>query len=59
MTYSTISRQRMMETELLHLREKVNELQNKIDKLIKFVDYCAYQLDMQYAIEVLQDLDEN
>ena len=59
MTYSTISREQMREKELLFLREKVSELQNKIDKLTKFVDHCAYQLDMQYAREVLEELDEN
>ena len=48
----------MREKELIFLREKVDDLQNKLDKLIKFVDHCAYQLDMEYAREVLGEIDE-
>lgn len=55
---TTISSQQMKETELNHLREKVKILENKIDKLLKFVDHCAYQLDMEYARETLTDIDE-
>lgn len=52
------SSQQMKEIELNHLRERVKILENKIDKLLKFVDHCAFQLDMEYARETLTDIDE-
>lgn len=41
------------------LQDENEKLKQKIDKLTKFVDHCAYQLDMQYAREVIEELDEN
>lgn len=58
MTIIAISCQQMKEIELNHLRERVKILENKLDKLLKFVDHCAFQLDMEYARETLTDIDE-
>ena len=55
---TVISSQQMKEIELTHLRERVKILENKLDKLLKFVDHCAFQLDMEYARETLIDIDE-